>query len=83
MKGSTVLFSKVPPRITEYQLKALFETCGPVSDLKLEINRETGESLGIGYVQYELAESAKAAMFAFINIHFDNQWMVLNIAWDK
>ena len=48
--------------ITERKLRELFEPFGPVSEVKLIMDRETGQSRGFGFVTMENVSEGNAAI---------------------
>ena len=51
-----------PYETTQEQLAAHFRSCGTVKDVKILLERNTGRSRGLGFVEMSSAAEAKAAM---------------------
>lgn len=51
-----------PYETTQEDLAALFRTCGKVANVKILMDRETGRSRGIGFVDMSTEAEARAAM---------------------
>ncbi|HTU71345.1 MAG TPA: hypothetical protein VMF11_13630 [Candidatus Baltobacteraceae bacterium] len=63
---STRLFvGNLPFSMTEDGLKALFEIAGPVTFVRIVIDRETGRPKGFGFVEFERPETATIAIAEF------------------
>jgi len=52
-----LIVNYLPPSVTEEGLRELFASFGEIESCKLMINKQTGESLGYGFVKYAHPES--------------------------
>jgi len=53
---------------TEGTLESVFQDCGSITGVKLLIDRDTGRSRGVGFVDFETTEDAERAMRKFDTI---------------
>ena len=60
--------SQLPPYVTREDLEDLMNAFGHVRDVKVVMDRATGESKGYGYVEMDDAESASRALDANITL---------------
>lgn len=67
-------------RITEDQLRALFEPYGPVEDLIILTDRETGRSRGFGFITLGNDDKAKQAYAELNQKEFEGRTLVMNEA---
>lgn len=67
-------------RITEDQLRALFEPYGPVEDLIILTDRETGRSRGFGFITLTDDDKAKQAYAELNQKDFEGRTLVMNEA---
>ena len=51
-----------PYETTQEELSALFRTCGTVKSVKILMNRETGQSRGISFIEMSTEAEAQAAI---------------------
>ena len=70
----------LPYRITEDELRELFGQYGELTEVKLIIDRMTGRSRGIAFVEYATEEEAAAAIEALHNYELEGRAMMVNIA---
>ncbi len=66
--------------VTEQQLSELFSQYGEVVDLKLILDRATGRSKGIAFVEYSTEEMAQAAIEATNGMEFEGRALNVNVA---
>ena len=66
--------------VTDNDLRRLFEQHGEVTDVKVVTDRETGRSKGFGFVTFETAEAAKAAIEGQNGVEFDGRRMSVDVA---
>lgn len=57
-----VYVGHLPYDMTEEQIKDVFKTVGPVKQIRLVFDRQTGKSKGFAFVQYYKPESAQSAV---------------------
>lgn len=63
MAMSKLYVGNLPFRTTEDNLRAFFEeTAGPVADVKIIMDRETGRSRGFAFVSFETDDGARKGM---------------------
>jgi len=67
-------------RITEDQLRGLFEPYGPIDDLIILTDRETGRSRGFGFITLADDEKAKQAYAELNQKDFEGRTLVMNEA---
>ena len=65
---------------TEEELNALFASVGPVSNLRLVHDRESGKRKGYGFVEYTDAESAQSAVRNLNEYDLHGRTLRVNIA---
>ncbi|MEZ4462782.1 MAG: RNA-binding protein [bacterium] len=68
---------------TDESLREAFEAFGAVSDAKVITDRETGRSRGFGFVTFEQAEDADAAIDAMNGAELDGRNIAVNEAQDR
>lgn len=68
---------------TDESLREAFEAYGAVSDAKVITDRETGRSRGFGFVTFEQAEDADAAVEAMNGAMLDGRNIAVNEAQDR
>ncbi|MDH5306957.1 MAG: RNA-binding protein [Myxococcales bacterium] len=68
---------------TEEQLRDLFEQHGRTQSVNVISDRETGRSRGFGFVEFEDAESARAAQEALDGKEFDGRPLRVNEAQER
>ena len=49
----TVFANQIPPKASDKELKEFFEKAGPVRELSVIRDKNTGRSKGIAYIEYE------------------------------
>lgn len=70
----------LPFSTTEGQLQDIFSQHGNVVDLKLIIDKFSGRSKGIAFVEYSSEEEAQAAISAVHDTELEGRKLVVNIA---
>ncbi|MBB6430608.1 RNA recognition motif domain-containing protein [Algisphaera agarilytica] len=70
-------------RVTEDELRALFEPYGPINDLIILTDRETGRSRGFGFITLADDEKAKQAYDDLNQKDFEGRTLVMNEARDR
>lgn len=68
---------------TDESLREAFEAFGAVADAKVITDRETGRSRGFGFVTFEQAEDADAAVDAMNGAELDGRNIAVNEAQDR
>ena len=68
---------------TEEDLKKLFEQFGAVSSAKVIIDRETGKSRGVGFVEMGEDAKAKEAIIGLNNKEIEGRSMSVTVAREK
>ena len=66
--------------VTQEKLKELFSPHGEIVDLKLIIDRYTGQSKGIAFVEYATQEQAEVAIKSMNDTSIDDRKIVVNVA---
>lgn len=78
---ATKLFvGSLPYSITDDDLSQLFSDFGQVQSAKVIFDRETNRSKGFGFVEFESADEAKAAIDALNNKEIQGRTIVVNEA---
>lgn len=78
---ATKLFvGSLPWAVDDQQLKELFSEFGEVSYCKVIIDRDTNRSKGFGFVEFEDADAAKAAIDKLNNSELNGRTIVVNEA---
>ena len=75
-----LFIGSLPFSATEEQLRDLFSPHGDIIDLKIIIDRYTGQSKGIAFIEYSTAEQAEAAISAVHESEMDGRKLVVNVA---
>jgi cold-inducible RNA-binding protein len=57
-----LFIGKLPYRLSEEELRGLFEEFGALKSCKIVIDRELNRSKGFGFVEFESKESGEAAI---------------------
>ena len=73
----------LPFSTTEDELRELFEQYGSTESVAVITDRETGRSRGFGFVEYEDATSAEAAVSALDGKDFGDRSLRVNEALDR
>jgi len=73
----------LPWRMTNEELKEMFEEAGEVTDAFIPRDRETGRSRGFGFVEFATAEAAQAAVEKFDQMDYDGRALNVNFAQKK
>jgi CUG-BP- and ETR3-like factor len=60
--GANLFVYHIPPTFTDADLAATFQPFGALVSAKVYVDRNTGESKGFGFVSYDNATSAEAAI---------------------
>ena len=83
MKGSIVnniLIGNLMPRVTEQEIRSLFERHGAVHRSKLMTDRWTGLSRGFGFIQMKTDAQAEDAIVALNGTDLDGKVLKVNPA---
>ncbi|KAI4345563.1 hypothetical protein L6164_012671 [Bauhinia variegata] len=79
--SSTKIFIKgLPKSITEGRLEKAFSEYGEVSQVKLPLDKESGEALGYAYIWFAKEESAQLAVKEMNGKFFDGRFIYVTIA---
>ena len=68
---------------TEASLQEAFERCGPVSDVVIVEDRDTGQSRGFGFVTMANGKDAAKAIEALNDTEIDGRRIVVNAATER
>ncbi|MEM9069423.1 MAG: RNA-binding protein [Myxococcota bacterium] len=68
---------------TESGLRAAFEKFGPVSDVVIVKERDTGRSRGFGFVTMASRNDAKSAIEGLHETDLDGRTIIVNVATDR
>ncbi len=75
-----VFVGSLPYSVGEDELRELFAPHGQIVDLRLIIDRDSGRSKGIAFVEYDSEESAQKAIEALNGHEINERALVVNIA---
>ena len=73
----------LPFNTTEAELRDLFERHGPTTSVRVITDRETGRSRGFGFVEFEEASGADAAVQALDGSDMGGRQLRVNEAHDR
>lgn len=62
--GSRLFVGNLPYSCTEGDIRGLFDSRWPVADVRIVMDRETGQSRGFGFVELETERAAREAIEA-------------------
>ena len=79
MNQNKLYVGNIPYTTTEDELQATFAPYGPLRELKIITDRETGRSRGFAFVTFDSHESAEAAT-QLNGQDFGGRRLVVNIA---
>ena len=79
-RGPTVYIGNIAYDATEDELLNLFRSVGPVKDLRLMVDRDTGKRKGFGFIEYTDTESALSAVRNLNEIEFHGRPLRVNIS---
>jgi len=75
-----LIVNYLPPTLAEGDLRRLFEPHGAISQIKVIRDKQLGHSLGYGFIKFESAEAAAAAISALNGYAIDNKKLKVSIA---
>lgn len=78
--GNRLYIGNLPYSISDSEVRAEFEKCGTVTDLKLITDRETGRPKGFGFVEFASDAEANAAIQALNGSTLGGRAIIVNIA---
>jgi len=70
----------LPFKASEASIREIFEEHGPVNEVAIIIDRETGRSRGFGFVTMGSAEAGQAAINALSGKPFEGRNLIINEA---
>lgn len=73
----------LPWAVSSEELRALFESCGKVADAVVLTDRQTGQSKGFGFIEFENDAEAIAAVAKFNGFEYKGRKIVVNEAAPK
>ena len=79
-KNRTVFIGNIAFDAQEEELRQLFQQVGPISNLRIVVDRETGKRKGFGFVEYSDQETALAAVRNLDNSEVKGRTLRVNIA---
>lgn len=77
---SKIYVGNLPYSVTDSILESNFAEFGSVSSAKVMMDRETGRSKGLGFVEIGSAEAAQAAIKALDGTSVDGRSITVNLA---
>ena len=81
--GNRLYVGNLPFHATEDLVQQKFATCGEVKEVKLMLDRMTGQSRGFCFVEMATAEGAAAAIEQFNGKEFGGRTLTVNEAWPR
>ena len=75
-----LFIGNIPWKLSENELRDLFEQHGDVASCKIIMDRDTGRSKGFGFVEYNDAADADSATEALNNFEVEGKKLVVNEA---
>lgn len=78
-----IFVSSLPFKLTEGELKAIFEKHGEVTSAKIITDRESGRSKGFGFVEMSDDSAADAAIEALNGSNQGGREIIVNVAKPK
>lgn len=60
--SKTIYVGRIPFDYTEEQVRSIFQSAGPIQDIRFVFDKETGKSKGFAFVEYFDAEAAASAV---------------------
>lgn len=75
-----LFIGNLPWSATQEQISELFAPHGEVVDVKLIVDRATGRSKGIAFVEYATEEEAQKAIEAMHGFEMDGRALTVNVA---
>ncbi|KAL1521807.1 hypothetical protein AB1Y20_021460 [Prymnesium parvum] len=79
-KQRTAFIGNISYEGTEEELRELFSQVGPIANLRLVVDRDTGKRKGFGFVEYTDQETALSAVRNLNEIDFHGRPLRVNIA---
>ena len=76
----TLFVGNLPFSVTEDSLRILFQTAGAVRSVRLIRDRETQQTRGFAFVEFESAREADVAIAEFSGRRLDGRELVVNEA---
>src|SRR3989344_3163174 len=80
VNAKKLFLGSLPYSETEGQLRELFAPHGEIVELKVIMDRFTGQSKGIAFVEFSTEEQAQTAMKALHETQLDGRSIIVNIA---
>ncbi len=81
--GSRIYVGNLPYEVTEKDLAAVFTAIGPVSEVALIYDRETGRARGFGFVTMETEQAANTAIVELDGTQFGGRTLRVKPATPK
>jgi len=78
-----IYVGNLPWRVTDEQLRSLFEVHGSVIEARVVIDRETGRSRGFGFVTMDTPAMGMAAVHALGGTNLEGRPLVINEARER
>lgn len=75
-----LFIGNLPWSATQQQLEELFAPHGEIVDVKLIIDRVSGRSKGIAFVEYTTEDAAQKAIEAMNGYELDGRALIVNVA---
>ena len=80
MRKKKLYFGNLPYRMTDSELRSVFEEFGTVESAQVVVARESGRSKGFGFVEMGIQQEAEAAIKALNGKDMDGRALTVNEA---
>jgi cold-inducible RNA-binding protein len=81
--GKRVFVGNLSFNTSSDQLRAAFESCGTLVDVKIISDRETGRSRGFGFVEFSTDQQAAEAIEKLDGMNLDGRQLKVNEAQER
>ena len=83
MNGRRCYVGNIPYAATKAQIEALFGEIGPLREVRVMTDRETGRPKGFAFVEFEHEQDAQAACDELNQTEFGGRPLTVNIARER
>lgn len=80
LNTGNLIINYIPPSITEYELRGLFEKVGPVDNVKIVRKKPEGHSLGYAFIKYRSPGDASGAICRLNGYRLQNKVLKVSMA---
>uniref|UniRef100_A0A915D1U8 RRM domain-containing protein n=1 Tax=Ditylenchus dipsaci TaxID=166011 RepID=A0A915D1U8_9BILA len=78
--GCSVYVGNLPYNVSEQDLGNYFSSAGPVTNVRIMIDRETNRPKGFGFCEFADQQSAQNAVQNFNGVDFNGRSLRVNLA---